>query len=415
MYLKSAVKRLLILVALTGAAAVAEQPSGTLIDFSEAEIRSILRHGPWPVPWSRDPSNRVSGKAEAIALGERLFLEPRLSPDGRVSCATCHMPAQSFTDGRKLAMGYQEVDRNTPSVLNARLNRWFGWDGSGDSLWAQSIRPMLDARELAASEQHIAQLVRGDPDLACSYEQAFGTRPAGNDEAITVDVAKALAAFQETLVTGRTAFDEFRDALERGDRKAAARYPEDAQRGLRVFVGKGRCNVCHFGPNFSNGEFEEIGIPHYLKAGGIDWGRAQGIKSVLANRFSLLRSYNDDPARATAIPARHVELNLRNYGEFRIPSLRNAALTPPYMHNGHFETLTEVVRHYSEIDPNRLHLGPEMYDSDGVAIDLQLPTILKPLNLTGREIADVVAFLETLTDSDSRAPRKPLPAAPACR
>src|SRR6185503_19077088 len=140
-----------------------------------------------------------------------------------------------------------------------------------------------------------------------------------NDEAVTVDAAKALAAFQETLVTGRTVFDEFRDALARGDRESAARYPQDAQRGLRIFVGKGRCSVCHFGPNFTNGEFEEIGIPHFLKAGGVDWGRAQGIKNVLASRFSLLRAHNDDPAGASALSARHVELQLRNYGEFRIP------------------------------------------------------------------------------------------------
>jgi cytochrome c peroxidase len=407
----------LVLLALAGAAALAQEPAGTLLDFTAAEVRAILQQGPWPVPWSRDTSNRVSGKAEAIALGERLFFEPRLSVNGEVSCATCHAPERNFTDGLKLAIGQREavVERHTQSVLNVRLNRWFGWDGSGDSLWAQSVRPMLDARELAGSEQHIAQLVRSDRDLACGYERAFGVRPPANDEAVTVDAAKALAAFQETLVSGRTAFDEFRDALARGEREAAARYPQDAQRGLRIFVGKGTCNVCHFGPNFSNGEFEEIGIPHFLRAGGVDWGRAQGIKNMLASRFSLLRAYNDDRAREGAISARHVDLQLRNYGEFRIPSLRNVALTAPYMHNGHFATLAEVVRHYSEIDPNNLHLGPEIYDRDGVLVDLGLPSILKPLKLTEAEIADVVAFLQTLTDSDSRTPRKPLSAAPACR
>ena len=404
------------LVALASWHGVAQGPSGTLLDFTESEVRAILRHGPWPVPWSRDASNRVSGKAEAIELGQQLFFDTRLSMNRNASCATCHEPQRGFTDGRKLAAGLQEVDRHTQSVLNVRLNRWYGWDGSGDSLWAQSIRPMLDARELAASERHIAQLVRGDSDLACAYGRAFGSRPPVNDEAVTVDVAKALAAFQETLVTGRTAFDDFRDALERGDRASAARYPESAQRGLRIFVGKGQCNVCHLGPNFTNGEFEEIGIPHFLKAGGVDWGRAQGIKNMQASRFSLLRAYNDDPARDSgpgALSARHVELQLRNYGEFRIPSLRNVALTAPYMHNGHFATLAEVVRHYSEIDPNNLHLGPEIYDRDGVLVDLGLPTILKPLKLSGREIADVVAFLETLTDEESRKPR-PRPQAAAC-
>src|SRR5688572_4021385 len=103
-------RRLLILLAVAGAAALAEEPAGTLLDFTESEVRAILQHGPWPVPWRGDPSNRVSGKAEAIALGERLFFEPRLSLNGKVACATCHVPEQNFTDGRKLAMGHQEVD-----------------------------------------------------------------------------------------------------------------------------------------------------------------------------------------------------------------------------------------------------------------------------------------------------------------
>jgi cytochrome c peroxidase len=312
-----------------------------------------------------------------------------------------------------VGIGHHEVERNTQSVLNARHNRWFGWDGSGDSLWAQSIRPMLDVREMGMSEQNVARLVRSDPDLACRHVRAFGSPPPTDDETVTVNAAKALAAYQETLVTGRTPFDAFRDALARGDRAAASRYPEAAQRGLRTFVGNGRCNVCHLGPNFTSGEFEEIGIPHFLRAGGVDWGRAQGIKNMLASRFSLLRAHNDDAARASAFSARHVELQLRNYGEFRIPSLRDVALTAPYMHNGHFATLIEVVRHYSELDPNNLHLGPEIYDRDGVIVDLGLPTILKPLKLSQGEIADVVAFLETLTDPDSGKP-PPRRAVAAC-
>ena len=125
-------------------------PSGAaaqLLDFTDAETRAILRHGPWPAPWSPDPSNRVSGKAEAIELGERLFFDPRLSPSGKVLCATCHAPFRGWQDGRARAFGLQEADRNTQSLFDVRYNRWFGWDGAGDSLWAQSIRPMLDARD----------------------------------------------------------------------------------------------------------------------------------------------------------------------------------------------------------------------------------------------------------------------------
>jgi cytochrome c peroxidase len=121
------------------------------------EIRLILRHGPWPMPWRRDASNRVSGKTDAITFGERLFFEPRLSATGQVSCATCHDPAKHWTDGRKLGVALAEVDRNTPSVADVRYHRWFGWDGANDNLWSQSMRPLLDPREMGASERHVAR------------------------------------------------------------------------------------------------------------------------------------------------------------------------------------------------------------------------------------------------------------------
>src|SRR3954464_6349372 len=97
------------------------------------------RPGPGPPSPGRDPSNRVSGKLEAITLGERLFFEPRLSGTGSVLCATCHVPFRGFHDGKPRGFGLQEVERNTPTLFNVRFNRWFGWDGSNDSLWAQSI------------------------------------------------------------------------------------------------------------------------------------------------------------------------------------------------------------------------------------------------------------------------------------
>jgi cytochrome c peroxidase len=191
------------------------------------------------------------------------------------------------------------------------------------------------------------------------------------------------------------------------------RYPAAAQRGARIFIGAGQCSLCHFGPNFANGEFDEIGIPHYTKGGGIDWGRARGINMLLASRFSKLSGHSDDATGASAQSTRHVKLAWRNYGEFKIPSLRNVALTAPYMHNGSLATLREVVRHYSELDLTRLHLGPNLYDADGAVIDPGIPTMLKPLNLSEREIDDLVAFLETLSEKSPR-PWQPVSAAP-CR
>jgi cytochrome c peroxidase len=379
--------------------ALAMEPSaGQLLDFSLAEQRAILRHGPWPAPWSPDPSNRVSGNPAAIDFGERLFFEPRLSPSGKVLCATCHAPYRSWQDARARAFGLAEVDRNTPSLFNVRHSRWFGWDGAGDSLWAQSIRPILEAREMGGSQAQAAALIRGDAEFSCRFEKIFGMPPPAADEGVLAGIGKALAAFQETIVSGRTPFDEFRDALEKDDRAAAARYPLAAQRGLRLFVGRGNCSACHFGPAFSNGEFHDTGVP-FFTAGGVDPGRHGGLKKLQANAFNLLGAHNDDRSGLSAVKTRQVTVEHRNFGEFKVPSLRNVAQTAPYMHNGSLATLADVARHYSEISPERLH-------PDG-------KSLLKPLRLSAGETADLVAFLESLTEISSALPPK-RPAVP-CR
>jgi cytochrome c peroxidase len=386
------------LLIFSGAAAIGQEPSGFLLPFSEAERQTILQHGPWPPKLEPDPSNRVSGQPEAIAFGEQLFFDPRLSGKG-VSCASCHMPEKSWTDGRKVGTGLAEGDRNTPTLINLRTHRWFGWDGANDNLWSQSVRPMLDAREMGATEEQVAQLIRGDDELSCRYRKVFGAPPSATDnEAVIVGVGKALAAFQETLVSGRTPFDDFRDALERGDEKAASRYPLDAQRGLRLFVGQGKCSLCHFGPNFTHGEFHEIGIPVFKKTGGVDWGRYEGIKRLRASRFNLLGPYNDDRSRAPGIATRHVALVPQTFEQFKVPTLRNVARTAPYMHNGHLATLADVVRHYSEIDPTLLHVA-HVYIDPLVPGAVPMDTLLKPLKLSSRQISYLVAFLETLTET----------------
>ena len=359
--------------------------------FSDAEVRAIAVHGPWPPAFMADPSNRVSGNPAAIDLGERLFFERRLSANGEHSCSRCHLPERNWTDGEARARGLALTDRNTPGLANVRLQRWFGWDGAHDSLWSQGIRPILDAKEMSSSAARVAKLMREDADLACRYRKVFGT-PAAQDEKVLVDVAKALAAFQETLMSGRTAFDEFRDALVKGDKAGIAKYPAAARRGLAIFIGKGSCNTCHVGPAFTNGEFHDTGIPFFIEPGRVDPGRHEGIKRLLADRTNLLGPYNDDPQRSSATGTRHVVLEHRNFGEFKTPSLRNLALTAPYMHNGRLATLRDVVNHYSSISPDRLH-------SDGEAI-------LKPLKLSEREAQDLVAFLESLQDGGGDYRRK---------
>lgn len=354
------------------------------VQFSQSERQTILSHGPWPPKRAPDPSNRVSGKLEAIALGERLFYEPRISGTGSVLCATCHVPYRGFQDARPRALGLEEVDRNTPALFNVRFERWFGWDGANDSLWAQSVRPLLDPREMRSSAAHVAKFVRGDPWFSKGYEKAFGTTAGKDDQQILVDIGKALAAFQETLVSGRTPFDDFRDALERGDAAAMARYPPAAQRGLRIFAGEGRCSVCHTGPQFTNGEFADTGLPFFIGKGKVDPGRQGGIEKLKESELNLLGPFNDDATRSSAAGTRYVKAQHGNFGEFRVPGLRNVARTAPYMHDGSLSTLRDVVLFYSNLNEARLH-------ADG-------GKILRPLHLSEGSIADLMAFLESLSD-----------------
>jgi cytochrome c peroxidase len=242
---------------------------------------------------------------------------------------------------------------------------------------------------MKSSAAHVAGFIRGNPAFSTGYERAFGEKPAADDEEVLVNVGKALAAFQETMVSGRTAFDEFRDALEKNDEAAMQSYPEEAQRGLKIFVGKGNCSVCHFGAFFSNGEFADNGVPFFAAKGRVDTGRHGGIQKLKANLHNLLGRFNDDKTGASATGTRHVDPQHRNFGEFRVPSLREAARTAPYMHNGSLATFGDVVNFYSNLNEERLH-------SDG-------EKILKPLKLSEQEAADLVSFLQSLTS----APRRP--------
>ena len=373
-------------------AACAMLPWGSVADdrvdatpaFTDGEIRIILSHGPWPAAAPVDPTNRASGKPDAVEFGTRLFFDQRLSGEGKVACANCHVPERNWTDNLRRGVGMAEVNRNTPPVINLRGGRWYGWDGGSDSLWSQSLRPLLDARELAATPRHVAQVVRNDEQLACRYRKAFGAPPSPtDDEAVFVDIGKAIASFLETLTSGRTPFDQFRERVARGESPAAWSYSEPAQRGLKIFIGKGGCTSCHSGPNFTSGEFFATGLSRFAPLGKPDPGRHEGIRQLLQSRFNLLGPYNDDASGASAARTRQASLEKTNFGEFKVPSLRNLVLTAPYGRDGSVETIVEVVRHYADRDPVRMHA------KDGK------PAV--PLKLTAREQTDLVVFLESLS------------------
>ena len=351
---------------------------------TENEIEKVLRHGPWPTEQKIDFSNRVSGKKSAEEFGKLLFFDTRLSANGEISCATCHNPDLGWTDGKAKAGGLERLDRNTQSLFNVSGNRWFGWDGRNDSLWAHSIGPILDEREMGATPEHVAEVIRNDPNMIQHYRKVFGHSPDGRTAVdLVVDVAKSIAAFQETIVTAQSAFDRFRDALARKDLVAAATYPAAAQRGAALFTGRAQCNLCHIGARFSNDEFDDAGVPYFTSPGQVDRGRFQGILSLRASPYNLLGIYNDAPDRASGWATEQVAQNHRTFGQFKVPSLRHLTQTAPYMHNGSLKTLRDVVDHYSNIDLDRIH-------SDAVPV-------LKPLNLTEQESNDLVAFLESLS------------------
>jgi cytochrome c peroxidase len=356
-----------------------------VLELTDTEVRRVIQHGPWPLDQPRDPSNAVSGHPAAIALGQRLFFDARLSSTNRISCATCHVPARGWTDGKAKAVGLVSVDRNTPTVLDVALHRWFSWDGKADSLWSQSMKPIVDPREMGVTPAQVAKMVRGDATLSCLSRKAFGAAGASADpERALVQVGKAIAAFLETVRSGRTPFDEFRDALARGDAEGAARFPAAARRGAKIFVGSGNCALCHFGPAFTNGEFHDVGVPYALPGGRVDHGRSGGIKLLRADPFNLLGRWSDDRTGDAAVKTKHVEATPASFGQFKTPTLRNLLHTAPYMHDGRYATLRKVVKHYSELDMERIHAHGEQ--------------LLRPLKLTAGESDDLVAFLESLTD-----------------
>jgi cytochrome c peroxidase len=348
-----------------------------VIDFSAEERARIEAHGPWPPARAADASNRVEGQPAAIELGRRLFADRRLSASGQLACASCHDPKRGFQDGRR----FSRHGRNTTSLLDAGQQRWFRWDGATDSLWAASLAPLTAGDELAATPRRLMALLARDRALGARYRALFG-EPV-QDMSLLVNMAKALAAYQATLVSPRTAFDEFRDAVARGDTAAATRYPLAAQRGLKIFVGAGRCFFCHAGPSFTNGEFADVGRP-FFTAAGADPGRWGGLQQLLASPYNRLGAFSDAPADdVRAVATKHVVMEPRHYGEFKVPTLRGLVATAPYFHDGSAATIEDVVRHYSELDDSRLH-------ADGARL-------LQALKLTPREAADLAAFLNTLS------------------
>jgi cytochrome c peroxidase len=275
-----------------------------------------------------------------VALGHLLFFDKRLSKDNSISCSTCHIPSLAFTDGQPVSTGIGRLQggRSAPTSINRGFSEVQFWDGRAPTLEDQSVGPLTNPVEhgFADNDAVVAKLnkIEGYRTL---FKDAFGAKT------ITIQqVGKAIASFQRTLISGNSPFDRFDYD---GEEKAIS---EAAKRGKKLFFDKARCNLCHFGTNFSDEKFHNIGI---------GWGG----EAVDVGRY-------------------HVTKDQKDIGAFKTPTLREISRTGPYMHDGRFATLEDVVEHYN----------------GGGVKNPFLDNQIIPLKLTESEKQDLVEMLRTL-------------------
>ncbi len=277
--------------------------------------------------------------AQSIELGRLLFFDKRLSADGTVACGSCHLPSHAFTDGKTVSTGVQGQPgrRNAPTVVNRLYGRSFFWDGRARTLSEQSLEPFLSPVEHGLSQQDLLSLLNAIPGYRRLFRDAFDT------DVTAEGIATALTHFQWTILSGNSPVDRFDY---RGD---AIALPAAAQRGFLVFRSKGGCVRCHAGPNYTDEQYHNLGVG--WESGTVDLGR-----------YMVTRQPED-------------------IGAFKTPTLREVARTAPYMHDGRFGTLDEVVNFYN-------HGGVRNPHQD---------SIMRPLFLSDEEREDLVTFLTHLS------------------
>lgn len=311
------------------AAAAGASSEDRELDVAVDEIRSYAVH-----------VRSSSSTAAEVELGRRLFFDPRLSRNGAMSCASCHQPSLYWTDGlvRARGLGQEQLPRNTPSLLTAGYYRRLDWDGNADDNAQAALIAVKNPKEMAEDPALLAVKLKGIAEYAAQFASVYG-RPGVTAE----DVGRALGAFVATLQAPEdSAFDRFvkdRSALNASER-----------RGLLLYSGRAGCRNCHSSMTFTDNRFRRIG----LKGSAADVGR-----------------YALDPKP-------------ENWQAFRTPTLRNVALTGPYMHDGSLKTLRDVI---------------DFYDRGGDAGARRDADMPSKLDLTPQEKDDLAAFLRALTSS----------------
>jgi cytochrome c peroxidase len=311
--------------------------------------------------------------AEKIALGQLLFNDKRFSGDGSISCSSCHIPEKAFTDGLAVAKGiYQQTGtRNSPTIVNAAFYTRLFLDGREPSLEKQALGPLTNPIEHGLKDhQQIVDIVRRDPSYQNQFTKVFGI---ATDKITINHVVKAIASFERTLVTGNSAFDDYFFNAKR------SRLSASAARGEKIFRRKGNCANCHEiswnNALFTDNQFYNIGV---------------GFKRLqpVLDKFLAALATGQNPANFKLTDFQRSELGrfnvttvISDIGKFKTPTLRNIALTAPYMHDGSVQTLEEVVEYYDQGGEKNRFLDPAIF----------------PLKLTAQEKKDLVAFMQSLT------------------
>jgi cytochrome c peroxidase len=325
---------------------------------------------------------------EKIALGKKLFDDKRFSSTGQVSCATCHDEKKAFTDSPlKTSEGIAKAGkkltgtRNAPTVVNAAYFDAQFWDGRSASLEDQSQHPFINPVEMGLKDhQPILKIVRSDPAYVEAFQQVFGKKGA---QVTMKEVQQAIGAFERTQVAGDSPFDRY---FYGGDAKALT----DAQkRGFDLYVNKGRCVSCHVIEQtqalFTDNRFHNVGV-------GIN--DIQGEVPALAGEFLKAKATLAEvdvkilgDKRTSELGRFAISRDFEGLGAFKTPTLRNTAVTPPYMHDGSLKTLRDVIVHYNNGGVTK----------EGDPVNDFLSGGIRPLNLTEAEIDDLVSFMEALT------------------
>jgi cytochrome c peroxidase len=373
---KALVAFALILVVTIVSAAAPRGDRWTTEEVAQLSSLSLRELGPVP----EDPTNRVADDPRATELGRKLFFDTRLSADGQVSCATCHIPEKEFQDGTPLAKGVGVTNRRTMPIAGMAHSPFLFWDGRKDSLWAQALGPLESPVEHGGRREEYAAVIAAH--YRSDYEAIFGMMPALSTRdaatAVFVNMGKAIAAYERTIDYAPSRFDRYADALQDTGRAPQGVLSADEVAGLRLFIGKASCMNCHNGPLLTNNEFHNTGVP--ARAGlPADSGRLAGADAVLRDEFNCRSRWSDNRSKCA-------ELDFLVTGEhvleraFKVPSLRNVAHRAPYMHAGQFNTLSEVIDHY-----NRAPEAPAGLSE------------LEPLRLSTQQRRQIEAFLRSLS------------------